>query len=117
VKKHEAMSEILDYEAEPQVRKSIFSLISLLLGILAWTLFGVVIISISHVNISEGLRVPQVFPILIRYILLAGLIATVMSFVRKEPSKGMKRGGLILNLLMTLLSIAANIWVNNHGWQ
>lgn len=112
------MSEILDYEAEPQVRKSIFSLLSLLLGITTWGLGLITFLYIPYkIKVGESPKIPPILPVLFKFIFIAGLITTVLSFVRKEPSGLKKWGGLILNVMMVILGTLALIWAYSRYSQ
>lgn len=106
------MDEILDAATESQSKSKMFSISSLVIALVTLSISGYLIMSIpARIKASEPLQAPPVIIVsALWFFCITGVIVTIFSFVKKEPSSWFKWVGAIINIFLCIFIVGAVIF-------
>lgn len=99
------MNNILDeHEIAAKKEQSLFSKLSLANALITLVLWGYAILNMSRA-LREGSAIMSVVIVGIMFLCLTGILVTLLSFLKKEPSTWSKWVGAILNVFWLLFLV------------
>lgn len=98
------MNEILD-EIEKKNIQTRFSILSLIIALIT-----IGMLSYLFWCMSKMTRPPEVIAYIVRLCFMSGILVTILSFVKKEPSTWFKWVGAVVNILIFLLVVGALVF-------
>jgi len=106
------MDEILDATTESHSKSKMFSISSLVIAMVTLSISVYLITSIpARIKASEPLQAPPVIIITaLWFFCITGVIVTIFSFAKREPSSWFKWVGGIFNIFLCLLIVGAVIF-------
>lgn len=106
------MNNILDSETTTPNKKPYFAYTSFVFGVIVWPLSVLALFILPEkLSVGEMLALPPWLPVTLRVLFFGGLLCTIISFVRKEPSSFWKRVGTGLNVLFLLAIVGFGFYL------